>query len=325
MSSLRYELPRCHSTALTVTNSSFAISRLVRPSAASSATRRSLGVSSPPARRTAARPPARWSSSRAARAAQRPDRLGDADGLAQDVARLGGAADAPDRPAELDKRVCQLDPRAALREQSAAERSPSSTGTALEQRRRAARDADRARRAEPLGQRDLLGDQLPRLLLVAESQRGEPGLGAPVEHRRIAHENRLGPLAAGALLVQCPLPVASRGGQTPGASCCQAAKMPVGGARAAPSRAPPRPRRTDRSRSVRAPGSRPRRGGTSAGRWRRSRPRSPRPRRRRGSSRSTVAGERAAAGRGEPRQRTDAPSLLACAASTASASAYRSP
>jgi len=44
---LRYVAERCTSTVFGVTNSSWAISRFVRPAAARSATRRSLGVSAP--------------------------------------------------------------------------------------------------------------------------------------------------------------------------------------------------------------------------------------------------------------------------------------
>ena len=192
MSSLRYELPRCHSTALMVTNSSLAISRLVRPWAASSATRRSLGVSSSvPLRPDGARPPARWSSSRARRAARRAPICSAIASASRRVSRASVGRPArriapPSSTSAYARSTRAPQPRSSL----AADGEPCfDLRPALKECGGPGGDPERARRAEPLGQREFAIDQLARPLRPAEPERGDPSLRTPVEHRRVERQN----------------------------------------------------------------------------------------------------------------------------------------
>ena len=129
------------STVRWVTNSSCAIWRFVRPSAASVATRRSAGVSaSRPGERGPARP-------RAGGVQLRPRALGEPHGaalvgemerLAQRLARRLGAAAPAQRRAEVHERAHVLEPRAARR---ARPRGDSAALAAPRSRRPAARRA----------------------------------------------------------------------------------------------------------------------------------------------------------------------------------------
>ena len=113
-------------------------------------------------------------------------RLGERERFAQRAAGLGGAAGAADRRAELGQRARLLDPGAAPGE-GLDGRAQALDGrvAAFEQAGRAAGDADRARRAEALRERQLVRDQLARLLVPSEPLRGQAGLRAPRQHGRI--------------------------------------------------------------------------------------------------------------------------------------------
>ena len=119
MSSLRNARPRCVSTVFSVTNSICAISRLVPPAAARSATRRSLGVSAHvPARSgvrgrrpiaaSSARAPALHGPGPAARCAR--------ERVEERVARLPAPAGGAQGGAEVQQHARMLEPRRGLRE-----------------------------------------------------------------------------------------------------------------------------------------------------------------------------------------------------------------
>ena len=142
-------------------NSALAICRLLRPAAASSATRRSPGVSrsTGAVARRGARPPATRSSVRAASAtATRPDVLGQCERIAQDGPGLRRVTAAADRGAEVGERAGVLDPGTAARP---AHRPPSAGGRSRRRRGRAAlRPA--GRRRSPAGPRTARQAGAPR-------------------------------------------------------------------------------------------------------------------------------------------------------------------
>ena len=103
---MRNARPRWVSTVFSVTNSVWAISRLVPPAAASSATRRSLGVSeSAPSRSVAPGPDAdrgELGSRPALQSARAPHRDGQRQRLEQRLTRRGALSGGPERRAEVD-------------------------------------------------------------------------------------------------------------------------------------------------------------------------------------------------------------------------------
>ena len=105
---------RCVPTVLVVTNSACAISRFCMPEAASSATRRSDGVSaSGPASMLPAWPRAgddQLLVRAASASSRRPAALRQREPLPQRLARRGAPAGATQRAAQLDQRVRELEP-----------------------------------------------------------------------------------------------------------------------------------------------------------------------------------------------------------------------
>jgi hypothetical protein len=77
-------------------------------------------------------------------------------------------------PRRVDQRARLLDARAAGGERLDGRAQPLVRPHAFEQAGGAARDADRARAAEPLGEHGLLGDQVARPFVIAEPLGGEP-------------------------------------------------------------------------------------------------------------------------------------------------------
>ena len=109
--SLKYALRRWNSTVFVETNSACAISRFVSPRSASSATRRSLGVSASVPRTAGRRGRAPAATSSAARVAGEPARagvVGDVEAQAQRLARRRALAVGMLRGAEVDERARQL-------------------------------------------------------------------------------------------------------------------------------------------------------------------------------------------------------------------------
>ena len=108
-----YACDRCISTVFIVTNSSWAIWRLVRPSTARLATRRSLAVSDAGAAEALA-PGARAGGAqlvpRAVAEAGRAGAVGEVDRGPQWLARQGPVSRSPPRGAQLDERREQGDP-----------------------------------------------------------------------------------------------------------------------------------------------------------------------------------------------------------------------
>ena len=179
--SLRYALDRCTSTVFTVTKSACAISLLVRSSAASSATRRSLGVraSRPVTRLLRGRAPDAASSSlpRSTRPST-PVREREVDAARQHLARLRALAVAAVGGAQVDQRARVLELRlGAVEHLDRLLQQAPSLGAALDEAAGAQRRADLVRRAPAARDLELLVGERARLVGAAEAQQpvdGEP-------------------------------------------------------------------------------------------------------------------------------------------------------
>src|SRR5262249_18289934 len=145
--------PRWVSTVLRVTNRTCAISGLLRPSAASSATRRSETVSCrapAPAAVHPARPPPRRAHLRAAPLGKRAGAaaLGEIQPVLERVARLGAAVATPQRGTQVGERAGILEPcRRALQHRRGLAQPADRPPVALDQRGGAQRHADPAGRS----------------------------------------------------------------------------------------------------------------------------------------------------------------------------------
>lgn len=207
--------PRCASTVLTVTNSVAAMPRLLCPAAASSAMRRSLGVSaSTPARRIL-----RWCtpvalSSSCARAATG---YAPHSRAVLGASRSGPLAAAAQRRAELEQRPGALQPRGGDREQLGRRARQRDRLVALAHRgQRPQRHRVLARALAPGAcDLDLLGCERAGLLAAVEPHERARRLAAPQRQRR---QDAPGGLAAPARhqLLQRVLVAALRGTWAPG-------------------------------------------------------------------------------------------------------------
>ena len=172
MSSLRNARPRCVSTVFSVTNSVCAISRLVPPFAASSATRSSLAVSeSGPAPSIAAGPDADRRKLDPGPALQRAGAApgGPREAVEQRFSRGCSLPGGAERRAEVNQHTSMLESRRRIRQHR--ERRRQSFGALrrrADERLRAQRDADRSRGAERLRALYLVGGERLGLAVAAE-------------------------------------------------------------------------------------------------------------------------------------------------------------
>ena len=143
ISSLRYALRRWYSTVAVVTNSVSAISRFGRPSAASSAIRRSLGVSAPApvvSRRRGRAPVARSSASAASSTARPPQRC------ARSIARRSASRASSTSPARAQRRAeREVRPRGLQQAPASRPAPPPPRAAGRSPRRRAPRPSARCR------------------------------------------------------------------------------------------------------------------------------------------------------------------------------------
>ena len=274
---------RCPSTVFEETNSAAATCFVWRPSATSSATRSSVGVSAPV---EGARPPTRASSARARSAQARapiPSKTVSAASSDSRAARLCFArrvhrASGQQRPAVLRG---DRDPAAEI-------------DSALQELERVAR----GRRARPAAGPG--SGRPPRARSAAEAARRSPSTSRAALTRRPAPRARSGPPPGSARRARCRAPVSARGAGTPraGARACDASA-------ARPERQLEPPERCQRE-VLGGPPAGPAPPARVRARPARARPPALRPPRRRGPE--APAGRRAASpDRSAPRSRTPRP------------------